>query len=108
MKYLRERIDDYDISKITLELCEASKYLGVLEEKINGELGARLAAAKLDKTILVGNTLVEAVKKGYVQAGGDMSAVVKVETLNKAQKLLKEFLQEGDAVLFLNDLPDVY
>jgi len=34
MKYLRERIDDYDISKNTLELCEASKYLGVLEEKI--------------------------------------------------------------------------
>ena len=81
---------------------------GVLEEKINGELGAKLAAANLDKTILVGNTLVEAVKKGYEQAGGDMSAVVKAETLNKAQKLLKEFLQEGDAVLFLNDLPDVY
>ena len=38
MKYLRERIDDYDISKITLELCEASKYLGVLEEKIRKEI----------------------------------------------------------------------
>ena len=81
---------------------------GILEEKINGELGAKLAAAGFDKTILVGNTLVEAVKKGYENAGGDVSAVVKVETLDKAQKLLKEILQEGDAVLFLNDLPDVY
>ena len=81
---------------------------GILEEKINGELGAKLAAAGLDKTILVGNTLVEAVKKGYENAGGDMSALVKVESLDKAQKLLKGLLQEGDAVLFLNDLPDVY
>ena len=81
---------------------------GILQEKINGELGAKLAAANFDKTILVGNTLVEAVKRGYENAGGDMSALMKVETLDKAQKFLKGTLQEGDAVLFLNDLPDVY
>jgi UDP-N-acetylmuramoyl-tripeptide--D-alanyl-D-alanine ligase len=81
---------------------------GVLEEKINGDLGEKLAKAGLDKTILVGNTLVGAVKKGYERAGGDMAVLEKVETLEKAQELLKEFLQEGDAVLFLNDLPDVY
>ena len=81
---------------------------GILQEKINGNLGAKLAAAGFDKTILVGNTLVEAVKRGYEAAGGDKAALVKVETLDKAQKLLKGMLQEGDAVLFLNDLPDVY
>ena len=81
---------------------------GVLEEKINGELGEKLAKADLNKTILVGNTLVGAVKKGYERAGGDMTVLEKAETLEKAQELLKEFLQEGDAVLFLNDLPDVY
>lgn len=81
---------------------------GILEEKINGQLGERLAKAGFDKTILVGNTLVNAVKKGYEAAGGDMSALIKVDCLDKAQKVLKGLLQEGDAVLFLNDLPDVY
>lgn len=81
---------------------------GILEEKINGELGEKLAKAGFDKTILVGNTLVNAVKNGYEKAGGDTSALIKVETLQKAQDVLKGLLQEGDAVLFLNDLPDVY
>jgi UDP-N-acetylmuramoyl-tripeptide--D-alanyl-D-alanine ligase len=81
---------------------------GILEEKINGALGEKLAKAGFDKTILVGNTLVNAVKNGYEKAGGDTSALIKVETLQKAQDVLKGLLQEGDAVLFLNDLPDVY
>ena len=71
-------------------------------------MGERLSKAGFDKTILVGNTLVNAVKKGYESAGGDMSALIKVDCLDKAQKVLKGLLQEGDAVLFLNDLPDVY
>ena len=81
---------------------------GILEEKINGELGEKLAKAGFDKTILVGNTLVNAVKSGYEKAGGDTSTLIKVETLEMAQEALKGFLQEGDAVLFLNYLPDVY
>ena len=81
---------------------------GILEEKINGALGEKLANAGFDKIILVGNTLVNAVKNGYEKAGGDTSALMKVETLQKAQDVLKGILQEGDAVLFLNDLPDVY
>ena len=81
---------------------------GILHEKINGALGERIAQAGFEKTILVGNTLVGAVKKGYERAGGNMEALQIVDTLQKAQEVLKEFLQEGDAVLFLNDLPDVY
>lgn len=81
---------------------------GVLQEKINGELGEKIARAGLEKTILVGHTLVGAVKKGYERAGGVAANLQTVETLEKAQGILKEFLQEGDAVLFLNDLPDVY
>lgn len=81
---------------------------GILEEKINGELGEKIAAASFEKVILVGNTLVGAVKKGYERAGGDLEKLSLVQTLKKAQEILKDFLQEGDAVLFLNDLPDVY
>ena len=81
---------------------------GVLEEKINGELGEEIAKADLDKVILVGDTLIGAVKSGYEQAGGDMKKIISVQTLIAAQVALADWLIEGDAVLFLNDLPDVY
>ena len=81
---------------------------GILEEKINGELGAKIAQAGFDKVILVGNTLIGSMKQGYENAGGDKEVLTVVDNLDKAQKLLKEYLKEGDAVLFLNDLPDVY
>ena len=81
---------------------------GVLEESINAELGEYLAKADLDKVVLVGETLVTAVKNGYVTAGGDLSKLTLVKTLDGAKPVLAEFLHAGDAVLFLNDLPDIY
>lgn len=35
LAYLSDRINDYQIDKLVIELCEASKYLGALEAKIN-------------------------------------------------------------------------
>ncbi len=81
---------------------------GVLEEKINGELGKQIAFERLDKVILVGDTLVGAVKTGYLTAGGEEDKLTVARNLDEAQALLKKWLCEGDAVLFLNDLPDVY
>lgn len=81
---------------------------GVLEEKINAELGERIAKAGLDLVILVGETLVGVVKKGYIDGGGDESKLVCVPTLDKAKQTLSDWILVGDAVLFLNDLPDVY
>lgn len=81
---------------------------GVLEEKLNEELGEEMAKADLDKVILVGDTLIGAVKTGYTQANGDDKKLIIVPTLDKAQELLAEWVGAGDAVLFLNDLPDVY
>ena len=81
---------------------------GVLEESINAELGAYLAKADLDEVILVGETLVTAVKNGYLSAGGDGAKLRFVKTLDGAKPILAEFLGAGDAVLFLNDLPDAY
>ncbi len=80
--------------------------LGVLEEKENENLGEKLVG--LDLVILVGETLVLPVKKGYEKAGGDMEKLVIKPTLAAAQEELKKFIQVGDAVLFLNDLPDIY
>lgn len=76
--------------------------LGQLEEALNEELGAALAGTTV---ILVGETLVLPVKKGYLDAGGKDIRVV--PTLKAAQKILSEELAAGDCVLFLNDLPDL-
>ena len=81
---------------------------GVLEEKINGELGEKIAKYSFDKVVLVGDTLVGAVKAGYQKANGDESRLSIARTLEDATASLGEWLQAGDAVLFLNDLPDVY
>jgi UDP-N-acetylmuramyl pentapeptide synthase len=81
---------------------------GVLEEQTNAHLGAEIAKANLDLVILVGETLVTSVKNGYVSGGGNAEKLRTVKTLALAQETLKGWLCAGDAVLFLNDLPDVY
>ena len=81
---------------------------GILEEKINGELGKMIAEAKLDQVILVGDTLVGAVKSGYLAAGGNADNLTVTPTLDGAKAILQNWVKTGDAVLFLNDLPDVY
>ncbi len=80
--------------------------LGVLEEKENYKLGAALAG--LDFVILVGDTLISPVRRGYLDNGGDAEKICVCPTLFCAQEKLKEIVTCGDAVLFLNDLPDVY
>ena len=97
-----------------LKLFESSKWvvtpgiveLGILETEKNEALGASFVG--LDHVVLVGETLVQAVKKGYVSAGGDKEKIRVVPTLKDAEALLAKELKEGDAVLFLNDLPDIY
>ncbi len=98
----------------TLRLFEGKKYvvtpglveLGELEEKENAALGA--AFVGLDGVILVGETLVLSIRQGYLDAGGDDANLIVIPTLKKAQDILAERLTAGDAILFLNDLPDKY
>ncbi len=81
---------------------------GILEEELNGKLGVLLAECAPDRVILVGETLVTAVKTGYEESGGDKERLSITPTLTSAQEKLREGLATGDTVLFLNDLPDVY
>lgn len=80
--------------------------LGVLDAEENRALGARLVG--LDCVILVGDTLVGYVREGYLSAGGDASKLLSSPSLVAAEGELKKIIQKGDAVLFLNDLPDIY
>lgn len=81
---------------------------GVLEKEVNVALGEEIAAAGLDKVVLVGETLVGAVKSGYIAANGATEKLCTARDLEGAKALLGEWIKQGDAVLFLNDLPDVY
>ncbi len=81
---------------------------GILEESLNTTLGEEIAKIAPDKIILVGDTLVGAVKEGYLNAGGDKERVTVKHTLDGAQNALEDWVEKGDAILFLNDLPDAY
>lgn len=80
--------------------------LGEIEEETNAGVGASFVG--LDRIILVGESRVLALRTGYLGAGGNAEKVTVVPTLHRAEELLAAELQEGDAVLFLNDLPDKY
>ncbi len=80
--------------------------LGEIEEETNTEIGASFVG--LDRVVLVGESRVLALRTGYLSAGGEEEKVVVLPTLHKAEELLAAELQAGDAVLFLNDLPDKY
>ena len=80
--------------------------LGVLEQDENTALGKELVG--FDLVILVGDTLVKFVENGYKSGGGDMDKIKTAKSIFEAQEELKGYLQAGDTVLFLNDLPDIY
>ena len=80
--------------------------LGALEESENEALGKLLAG--LDCVILVGETRVLPVRKGYLAAGGEEEKLHVVPTLERAQSVFAKELSAGDCLLFLNDLPDKY
>ncbi len=81
---------------------------GILEEELNERLGAEIATRGIEKVILVGDTLVGAVKEGYLAAGGDKERLESAQSLDLAREKLAKWIKAGDAVLFLNDLPDLY
>ena len=80
--------------------------LGVLEEKENYELGKKLVG--IDFVILVGDTLITPVKRGYLENGGKSNRLKICPTLKAAQEEIRGYIKEGDTILFLNDLPDIY
>lgn len=79
--------------------------LGVLEEGENAALGEKMVG--LDGILLVGSTLVTAVRRGYLAAGGIEGRIAVYPTLDAAKEALAAELVPGDTVLFLNDLPDI-
>ncbi len=81
--------------------------LGELQETENRRLG-KLAAQHATDIILVGAAQTKPILEGIQSASFDMRRARVVDSLSEAVDWYRENLSAGDAVLFLNDLPDTY
>ncbi len=81
--------------------------LGELMERENKRLG-QIAAQYASDVILVGNERTKPIKAGLLDAGFPSERLQVVDTLAESVTWYQNNLRAGDAVLFLNDLPDTY
>lgn len=81
--------------------------LGKMENVANLELGKTLAK-HADIVIVIGNHNAEMIINGLLDGGMDRANIKFAKNLNKGNAALNELVQEGDVVLFENDLPDNY
>lgn len=81
--------------------------LGPLQDEENRRLGANAAEVATD-IILVGVEQARPIYEGVLAAGFDQERLHVFDTRAEAIAWLRENARAGDAVLFLNDLPDTY
>ena len=81
--------------------------LGKMENIANLELGKTLAS-HADIVIIIGRHNAEMLINGLIDGGMDRANIKFAKNLNKGNAVLNELMQEGDIVLFENDLPDNY
>ncbi len=81
--------------------------LGSREKEENFNFGVKMSKVA-DYIVIVNKVNLENIKKGIESTKFNMTRVYEAETLDEAKLLLKGIVQNGDAVLFENDLPDNY
>lgn len=81
--------------------------LGPLQDQENAKLG-RAAAQVCTDIVLVGIEQVRPIRQGILEAGFDEAHLFIFDTREEAIAWFQQALKPGDAVLFLNDLPDTY
>lgn len=81
--------------------------LGKIENVANLEFGKTLAK-HADIVIVIGVHNGVMLINGLLEGGMDRENIKFAKTLNKGNEILNEIMQEGDVVLFENDLPDNY
>ncbi len=81
--------------------------LGKVENLVNYGFGKTIAK-HCDKVIVVGKHNAEMIIKGLMEGGMNKENIKFAKNLNKGNEILNEMLEEGDVVLFENDLPDNY
>lgn len=81
--------------------------LGALESEFNRNLGRRIAACA-DVALLVGPRHTRPIAEGLREAGFPDDSVHVFLTLAEANQWLVAWEQDGDVILYENDLPDHY
>ncbi len=81
--------------------------LGEMENVANLEFGKTLAS-HADMVIVIGKHNAEMIINGLIDAGMPRENIRFAKTLKKGNEELNQIMQEGDVVLFENDLPDNY
>lgn len=81
--------------------------LGKMENVMNLEFG-KVLAKHADMVFVIGKHNAEMLVSGLLEGGMPRENIRFAKTLNKANEELNGVLQEGDVVLFENDLPDNY
>ncbi|SHF21607.1 UDP-N-acetylmuramoyl-tripeptide--D-alanyl-D-alanine ligase [Fodinibius roseus] len=82
--------------------------LGDIQEEKNRSFGRQIGEAELELVILVGKKQTEPIREGIRSTGFDIENVRTVQSLSEANRLMQEFAQPGDVVLYENDLPDSF
>jgi len=105
VKAAMEVLDTFEGRKIVLTpgLVE----LGKMENVLNLEFG-RTLAKHADIVIVIGKHNAEMLINGLKDGGMSTDNIKFAKSLNKGNDILNEIMQEGDVVLFENDLPDNY
>ena len=105
VKAAMEVLDTFEGRKIVLTpgLVE----LGKMENVLNLEFG-RTLAKHADVVIVIGKHNAEMLINGLKDGGMSTDNIKFAKSLNKGNDILNEIMQEGDVVLFENDLPDNY
>ena len=83
--------------------------LGELEEEKNKELGRDIGKSKIDTVLLVGKERTKPILEGIQSTPeGRVKDVRVVDSLFEANDILEAEAEDGDVVLYENDLPDSY
>lgn len=82
--------------------------LGEIQVEKNREFGQQIASADLDLVILVGEKQTEPIREGLAESGFDGNKVIVAKSLYEANRIMQDYAEEGDVVLYENDLPDTY
>lgn len=82
--------------------------LGDIQEEKNHTFGQQIGEAKLDLVILVGHKQTDPILRGVQTTNFDPDKIKTVASLHEANRLMQDFAQPGDVVLYENDLPDSF
>lgn len=82
--------------------------LGAAEEEENKNFGRTIGRAGLDLVLLVGPEHTKPIHEGIRETGPDSDRVKVFKSLFDANDFLRNYLRDGDVVLYENDLPDTY